>query len=155
MYSSGDDHLYTITTNSVFRIYAPVIDDPTWFQLLSSLDGRAFSTSASAKGKDPASLHGTLVPLDARVIQSALQRELVHQKSGGLKISAHAQKLLTGLQGEEGDVIAWFGRDGTVSFRSIVVSTPVDMRRSFLIFTVHRISIGNRRLFSKAYPWHV
>lgn len=122
MCSSGDDHLYTITTNSVFRIYAPVLDDPTWFQLLSSLDGRAFPPTTSAKGKDPASSPGIIVPLDARVIQSALQLELVRQKSVDRNISANAQKLLTGLQGEEGDVIVWFGQDGIVSFRSIVVS---------------------------------
>lgn len=32
-------HLYTIA-NSVLRVYAPVLDDPSWFQLLSSVDGK-------------------------------------------------------------------------------------------------------------------
>lgn len=38
-HSRGDVHLYTIS-NSVLRVYAPVLDDPTWFQLHTSVDGR-------------------------------------------------------------------------------------------------------------------
>ncbi|WWC85740.1 uncharacterized protein L201_000606 [Kwoniella dendrophila CBS 6074] len=121
---SSDSHLYTITTNSVFRIYSPVLDDPLWFQLLSSLDHRAFSKSlrhASAKGKEPeANPFGSMWVWDADVLRIAVQAELNRINDKQVSVSAQITTILQGLDSEESDIIAWISPDGYLVLRSVV-----------------------------------
>lgn len=127
--SRGDAVLYTITTSTVFRVYSPVLDDPTWFQLLSSVDHRAFRTAASASGADhkgksreEETQFGRIWPWDAEVLRAALLDELSDVREGGLKPSAMTRKVLEGLATEEGDVLVYTDGRGAISVRSIVVS---------------------------------
>ncbi|WVQ94063.1 hypothetical protein IAU59_001141 [Kwoniella sp. CBS 9459] len=119
---STDSHLYTITTNSVFRIYSPVLDDPLWFQLLSSMDHKAFSRAqnpSDAKGKAPEAGFGTIWVWNAQILRQAVAEELdqlKQQKERGSPVI----KTLEALQAEESDVVAWVGPDGTMVIRSIV-----------------------------------
>lgn len=126
---SGDAHLYTITINSVMRIYAPVLDDPAWFQLHSTLDGRAFLPkplqSASGRGVngkipdvDP---KGTIWPLEADIVREAIKVAL-EQDEQEKKPGVEVRRMMEALLAEETDVVAWIGEDGSLSLRSIVVS---------------------------------
>ena len=123
----GDAYLYTITTDTVFRVYSPVLDDPTWFQLLSTLDARSFrqrSISSSSKGKNSSpqpSSGGTIIPLDAETARKVVDNEL--QKAKGSKpANADLSRKLQALQGEEVDLVLWIGNDGAVALSSILVS---------------------------------
>ncbi|WWC58046.1 uncharacterized protein I303_100581 [Kwoniella dejecticola CBS 10117] len=121
---SVDSHLYTITANSVFRIYSPVLDDPSWFQLLSSLDHKAFSKSAQitgGKGKAPvASGFGCMWVWDAEVLTEAVKLELSRMQDKPVNIPANTLKLLEGIESEESDVIAWISPTGHMVIRSII-----------------------------------
>lgn len=129
---SGDAVLYTITTNTVFRIYSPVLDDPTWFQLLSSIDHRAFrsgntgqSPAGKGKGKDEEIYFGRIWPLDAEILRAGLLDALSDSKEGNVKPSAMTRKILEGLATDESDVLLYTDRSGTISLRSIVVRFAV------------------------------
>lgn len=125
---SGDAVMYTITTNAVFRVYSPVLDDPTWYQLLSSVDHRSFKNDvpsnpgSKGKGKDKTGNFGRIWPLDSEVLRAALLAELGGISDGKIKPSAATRKLLEGLASEEGDVLLYTDGHGLVSLRSIVVS---------------------------------
>lgn len=126
---SGDAVLYTTTTNTVFRVYSPVLDDPTWFQLLSSIDHRAFRPESAStpsvekgKGREEASQFGKIWPLDAEVLRAALLEELGEVNDGKIKPSAMTRKVLEGLATEESDVLLSTDGRGLISIRSIVVS---------------------------------
>nr|XP_019014432.1 WD-repeat protein [Kwoniella pini CBS 10737]OCF53213.1 WD-repeat protein [Kwoniella pini CBS 10737] len=121
---SVDSHLYTITTNSVFRIYSPVLDDPSWFQLLSSLDHKAFSKSAkldTGKGKEPQSNQfGAMWVWDAEILREAVKGDLTRIREKQIEVPVNAVKLLQGLESEENDIIAWISENGEIVLRSIV-----------------------------------
>ena len=123
----GDAYLYTITTDTVFRVYSPVLDDPTWFQLLSTLDARSFrqrSVSWSSKGKNPSpqpSSGGTIIPLDAETARKVVDIELQKAK-GSQPANADLSRKLQALQSEEVDLVLWIGNDGAVALSSIIVS---------------------------------
>ena len=126
---SGDAHLYTITSNSVFRIYAPVLDDPAWFQLLSTLEGAAFSAAnhggGKRKGKRVASgftAFDAIWPVDATVFRNAANAQVAKAREEGRGVSAKVAKMVEALGDEEGDVIMSMGWDGILEMRSIVVS---------------------------------
>ncbi|OCF41725.1 hypothetical protein I317_04429 [Kwoniella heveanensis CBS 569] len=119
---STDSHLYTITENSVFRIYSPVLDDPLWFQLLSSLDHKAFARtqhSSSYKGKAAETGFGSIWVWDAQILRQALEEDLERIKQRKQQ-DASVLKILEALQAEESDVVVWVGPDGTLVIRSIV-----------------------------------
>jgi hypothetical protein len=119
---SGDAHIYTITSNSVLRIYSPVLDDPSWFQLLSSMDSRSFAKPrGSAKGKVAATSAGTLWVLDADHLRSGLAAQIFRVEESGERVPAESMKIMEALAAEESDVVAWLGSDGVLSLRSIVV----------------------------------
>jgi hypothetical protein len=123
----GDAVLYTITADTVFRIYSPVLDDPSWFQLLSSIDHRAFAkpaipaTISKGKGKETAGCFGWLWALDAEVLRAGLLDEISAANEGKSKPSAMTRKVLEGLATEESDVLLYMDTEGNVSLRSIVV----------------------------------
>ncbi|WVQ76366.1 hypothetical protein IAR50_006031 [Cryptococcus sp. DSM 104548] len=122
---TGDPYLYTITTNSVFRIYSPVLDDPVWFQLLHTLDHRAFSEpsvqASTAKGKLPAGNgFGAMWAWDAEVLKSAIRAQLRQAKADKQKGVEEGMKSLETMEAEECDVVAWVGPDGSISLRSII-----------------------------------
>ncbi|WRT63649.1 uncharacterized protein IL334_000572 [Kwoniella shivajii] len=121
--ASSDSHLYTITTNSVFRIYSPVLDDPTWFQLLSSLDHRSFSPSGQhgGKGKEPEiNSFGAIWAWDAEVLRVVVKAELISIKEKESEIPTQTTKILEGLENEESDVIIWMGPNREIVLRSIL-----------------------------------
>ncbi|KAK4688553.1 rabconnectin-3a, partial [Tremellales sp. Uapishka_1] len=117
---NDDAHLYTITTNSVLRVYSPVLDDPLWFQLLSSLDHQSFTRSLkpSSKGKEPEStnlLWGKMWVIDADALRIAVGSELDGQET----IEPEARKIMASLATEECDVVCWVG-GGRMVLRSIL-----------------------------------
>ncbi|KAK6905133.1 hypothetical protein I203_105952 [Kwoniella mangroviensis CBS 8507] len=121
---SSDSHLYTITTNSVLRIYSPVLDDPLWFQLLSSLDHRAFAKSINhpaGKGKEPAhNDFGLMWVWDAEVLREVVKAELARIKEKQIRLPQGTMTIMEGLESEESDIIAWTGSDGNLVLRSII-----------------------------------
>ncbi|ODO01962.1 WD-repeat protein [Cryptococcus wingfieldii CBS 7118] len=122
---TGDPYLYTITTNSVFRIYSPVLDDPVWFQLLHTLDHRAFSRlstpASTAKGKMPeGNGFEAMWVWDAEVVKSAIRAQLEQAKVDKPKGVEAGMKILESMETEESDVVAWAGLDGGISLRSII-----------------------------------
>jgi hypothetical protein len=142
--------LYTITTDTVFRIYSPVLDDPSWFQLLSSVDHRAFAKPSipvsARKGKDrETNGHlGWLWALDAEVLRAGLLDEISAANEGKTKPSAMTRKLLEGLATEESDVLMYLDSEGNLSMRSIVVS-PVLPHGYKLLVLIGRTWIGNHQ----------
>jgi hypothetical protein len=97
-----------------------VLDDPTWFQLLSSLDGQKFTRSSpvhSRKGKEAVVPLAGITVWDSEVLRMALSQEL---RQDGL--SENMEKAMIPLEGEQSDVVVWHGVDGNVSLRSIAVS---------------------------------
>ncbi|WVR03440.1 hypothetical protein IAU60_000431 [Kwoniella sp. DSM 27419] len=122
---SSDTHLYTITSNSVFRVYSPVLDDPLWFQLQSSLDHRAFSrlsgdsSASTAKGKEPEhNTFGSIWAWDAQMVRLALKAE--QEKAQVVDGELQPTQSLQLLEAEESDVIVWSGPDNEVVLRSVV-----------------------------------
>jgi len=122
----GDAVLYTITSDTVFRIYSPVLDDPTWFQLVSSIDHRAFAKptiplTGKGKDKDTAGRQGWLWTLDAEVFRAGLLDEISGANEGKAKPSAMTRKILEVLASEESDVLMYLNNQGNLALRSIVV----------------------------------
>lgn len=136
----SDPFLFTITTNSVLRIYSPVLDDPVWFQLLYSLDHRSFNrdaheTSTKTKGKEPQSNpYGVMWVWDAKILKTVARKEPEKVKNGGeiQKVKDRA-KVLEFIRAEESDVVAWISPDGSITLRSIVVSLPVSVSFTSLL----------------------
>ncbi|BEI81268.1 hypothetical protein CcaverHIS002_0204280 [Cutaneotrichosporon cavernicola] len=111
--------LYVVTTNGVLRIYATVLDDPTWFQMLYAMDYRAFRDAGvlPPKGKGPAEFGTILVP-DGATLRKAAKR--AHVAAGNGRLSASVIKILDALDNDEADVAIWFGASGEVVLRSIL-----------------------------------
>lgn len=109
--ASSDPYLYIIA-NGVLRIYSPVLDDPSWFQLLYSLDHRSFNRN-KGKGRDV----GTIWVPDTQMVKAAATSAL----EGKEHISASTREKLEAIDGEEMDLVLWFGEDGAVAARSILV----------------------------------
>lgn len=105
--------------NAVLRIYAPVLDDPTWFQLLHAMDHRAF---AKEGGKGKSARVGTIWVPDAAGVKAAAKAALAHARANRVILEAEPAKALELLECNEMDVAVWFGPDGTVSLRAILVS---------------------------------
>ncbi|ORY25155.1 RAVE protein 1 C terminal-domain-containing protein [Naematelia encephala] len=144
---SGDAYLYTITSNSVLRVYSPVLDDPTWFQLLSSSDHRAFVINGSGKkGKEMDQARGAIWVLDADVVRQTLTAEMGRVKEGPKKPSVEIQQALEGLESGEYDLVAWVGKDGRFVLRSIV---NMDRRPPTLLKSLPIAST----LLLNAVPW--
>ena len=116
--TSQDSFLYNITSNGVFRIYGPVLDDPTWFQLLHSFDSRAF-------GPNCVPGTGSLSVVDASTFQQSLKRELELAHQPNRVTDPSVVTTMKTLECEEGDVVFWLGYDGNVGIRSISVSTTI------------------------------
>jgi hypothetical protein len=115
-----------------------VLDDPSWFQLLSSLDGRAFLSTATSvqtinKANDqdkskavvPKQPEGSIWILDADILRRSLAEELTRIKEGERNVSVEILRILEALAAEENDVVAWIGKDGILALRSIMVSNLV------------------------------
>lgn len=117
---TGDAQLYVVTTNVVLRIYAPVLDDPSWFQLLYSMDARAFRDAGQlpTKGKDAADRGAIFVP-DAEVVKRAAVSAVAAAKRNGKTIPGSTLKVLEAIEHDELDLALWFGQDGRVRVRSI------------------------------------
>lgn len=108
---STDPYLYVIAA-AVLRIYLPVLDDPSWFQLLYSFDHGAFNQN---KGK---SRHfGTIWVPDTQIIRSAASEAL----KGAENVPQSARTTLEAIEAEEMDVVFWFGPHGSFAARSIMV----------------------------------
>ena len=151
--TNSDPFLYTITTNSVLRIYSPVLDDPSWFQLLLTLDSKSFApppVRLSGKGKAfvPPAMQGQIWPLDAEIIraEAILELETLGNQASGA--AAQIRKILESLAAEECDVFVWLGDDGSVALRSVIVSIAPMSPRMPLIASLHRTWIANRPHFS-------
>jgi hypothetical protein len=104
-----------------------VLDDPSWFQLLSTLDSTSFAPRSpvpiNSRAKAPASAtqpKGVLIPFDSDTVRRAVAAEKRHAQSKGSH-SGDLQEKLQSLDGEEADVVLWLGQDGSVVLRSIVV----------------------------------
>lgn len=106
--------------NAVLRLYAPVLDDPTWFQLVHAMDHSAFAKD----GKGKSSNVGTLWLPDAEVVKTAAKAALSHARANRVILEEAPAKALELLESNEMDIAVWFGPDGTVSLRSILVSSP-------------------------------
>lgn len=139
----SDPFLYTITKNSVLRIYSPVLDDPVWFQLLYSLDHRSFNrdahaTSPKTKGKEPqSSQYGVMWVWDAKVLKAGAKKELEKIKeSGEIQKMKGGVTILESMEAEESDVVAWIGPDGSITLRSILVSFPISVCFTILLTDV-------------------
>jgi hypothetical protein len=131
----------------VFRIYSPVLDDPTWFQLVSSIDQRAFAKpsippSGKGKDKDTEGRQGWLWALDAEVLRAGLLDEISGASEGKTKPSAMTRKILEGLASEENDVLMYLDNQGNLALRSIVVCQLVQD----LEMLIDRTLIENRLL---------
>ncbi|EIW73255.1 hypothetical protein TREMEDRAFT_24795 [Tremella mesenterica DSM 1558] len=122
---NGDAHLYTITTNSVLRIYSPVLDDPTWFQLLSTIGPDAFTrslhvTSAnSSEAKTIIHPFGVIWPLDADVLRQNL-KAMQDTSTADHGSDNQVSKMIHALRNEESDVVAWLSPQGELVLRSII-----------------------------------
>lgn len=105
--------------NGVLRIYATVLDDPSWFQLLYALDYRAFRDSGvlPPKGKGPAEFGHLWIP-DGSVLRKAAKD--AHAAAGGARLPSGVAKILDALEQDEADVAMWFGPNGEVVLRSIL-----------------------------------
>jgi hypothetical protein len=101
----------------VLRIYSPVLDDPSWFQLLYSIDHRAFNPV-----KPKTHTFGTLWIPDTQVIRSAARAAL----NSGDRIPQSAKEKLESIDAEETDLVLWFGADGAIAVRFIMVSLDVE-----------------------------
>lgn len=66
---------------------------------------------------------GRLWVPDAEVMHSGTLADLSRITEGKLEVTAEAKKALQSLEGEESDVVAWLGNDGTLALRSILVSS--------------------------------
>jgi len=102
------------------------LDDPTWFQLLSSLDKKSFlrscpSLSISAKGKQADNGPGCIWIWDADQLRASLADALSNQEEGRKTILPESQKIMNALLSEESDIVVWAGQDGSLILRSIVV----------------------------------
>ena len=117
----GDSFLYTVTTNSVLRIYSPILDDPTWFQLLSTLGHDAFARSlkalAGAEGKKRAQPFGVMLPLESRIVRTHLDH---FASSREPVLPPDISKVVDSIREEECDVVAWLSPNGRLVLRSIV-----------------------------------
>lgn len=136
----NDPFLYTITSNSVLRIYSPVLDDPVWFQLLYSLDHRSFNRDAhetppKTKGKEPQSNpYGVMWVWDAKVLKIVARKELEKVKDGEeIQKVKDGAKILESMETEESDIIAWIGPDGSITLRSIIVSLSISVSYTSLL----------------------
>lgn len=120
----GDSYLYTITANDVFRVYSPVLDDPAWFQLLATLDSRAFApTTQSVRPKGPTSgpamvNNGSIWVVNADALRRAVSHALADKPSSA---TLEVRRKLETLDAEESDVVCWVGKDGRIALRSILV----------------------------------
>ncbi|KAL7418926.1 regulator of (H+)-ATPase in vacuolar membrane [Cryptotrichosporon argae] len=100
---SSDPQLY-IVSRDVLRLYAPVLDDPAWFQLLLTLDTAAFRRG-EGKGKAKDAEPGTIWVPDAETMRAARTATGSGDGAG---------------DGEEaGDVVCWTG-NGQLVVRSIM-----------------------------------
>lgn len=100
----------------MLRVYAPVLDDPSWFQLHLTLDGRSFAKTPTHS----IATQGSIWPLEASAVRAALLDALTDDKAGH---SAELKKRLQAAEAEEGDMVLWLGSDGVVGIRSILVRT--------------------------------
>lgn len=118
--ASGDAQLYIITA-SVLRIYAPVLDDMSWFQLLYSIGHTTFRgvEEVSTKGKSAAEA-GTIFVPDAEVVKRAATSALAAAERDGSTLPPATQRTLEAIKQDELDVLCWFGPGGEVRLRSIV-----------------------------------
>lgn len=107
------------------RVYSPVLDDPAWFQLLATLDSRAFvqttqsvqtegSTAAAAAGSD-----GTIWVMDATALRAGIAHALADKRRS---TTPGVQRILGTLEAEECDVVCWVDKAGHMALRSILVS---------------------------------
>jgi hypothetical protein len=103
----------------VLRIYATVLDDPSWFQLLYAMDYRAFRDAGvlPPKGKGPAEFGTIWVPDGATLRQAAKK---AHAAAGHARLPSSVTKILDALEQDEADVAVWFGPAGEVVLRSIL-----------------------------------
>lgn len=100
----------------MFRIYSPVLDDPSWFQLLYSIDHRAFRNPAH---KGQRSGFGTFWIPDGDTIRAATKTALA-QRDKGVTFSTKVSKILDCIDNEEMDLVVWFGADDEVTVRAIL-----------------------------------
>lgn len=117
--ATTDAQLYVVTTNGVLRIYATVLDDPSWFQLLYAMDYRAFRDAGvlPPKGKGPPEF-GTIWVPDGATLRSAAKK--AHAAAGRATLPSSVAKILDALDQDEADVAMWFGPNGEVVLRSIL-----------------------------------
>ena len=64
---------------------------------------------------------GVLWVIDAHVLRLGLTAEILRVEESGERVPAESMKVMEALAAEECDVVAWFGSDGYLSLRSIVV----------------------------------
>lgn len=116
---SSDAQLYVVTTNGVLRIYATVLDDPSWFQLLYAMDYRVFRDAGvlPPKGKGPAEFGSIWVPDGATLRRAAKDAQVA---AGHARLPAPVAKILDALEQDEADLVVWFGPNGEVVLRSIL-----------------------------------
>lgn len=119
--SSGDAQLYVISTNAILRIFATVLDDPSWFQLLYSVDHRSFSQLGGAE-KGKSTDFGSIWVPESQVLQHGAADALATAKTKGLKLSPKVENVLELVKTGELDLAVWFGPNGTVALRSLLVS---------------------------------
>lgn len=123
-----------------------MLDDPTWFQLLSSIDHRAFLRDPAAKtlgsnhskGKEAETGNfGNLWALDAEVLRAGLLEELGKVNDGKVKPSAMTRKIMEGMATEESDVLGCFDGNVQLALRSIVVSILGSMQIGYPLIAEH------------------
>lgn len=130
------------------RIYAPVLDDPTWFQLHSTLDSQSFAprpptTQGQGKGRIRHPLlqvqpSGSIWPLDGDAVRAAILDDLAEDGDAVVasqrkrKLLDPVRKVLEGIEADEADLVLWVGADGVVAMRSILVCAVFTCRNRSL-----------------------
>jgi uncharacterized membrane protein len=80
---------------------------------------------AGSKGKEVMSAGGALWVWNADTLRQIIA---VETGNGDNSLSMEVKKMMKALEGEESDVVAWVGTDGTIALRSIVVCTLLSLR---------------------------
>jgi hypothetical protein len=122
---SDDLILYTITADSVVRIFFPVLDSPQHLQLHASIDLRSSISYPVANPKD--NLTSTVFWMDRQVINHSLQQILAQK----LAEDNASLRRLQDVKDEGWDLFLRVVSDGTVVISAVAVSSSLSLSKQF------------------------
>ncbi|GJJ09914.1 hypothetical protein Clacol_004138 [Clathrus columnatus] len=147
-HSRPDLTLYTLTSDSVVRVFHPVLDAPQRLELHCTLDSRLFLPSPLASNID-----GSLIfPLDRQVLLSSIatmtQNGDAKEVSYAFEKEAQPSKRLEIIKNEEWDLFLRILKDGSILIRGIanIDRRPPTLLRQFTVlktppstFSIHNL----------------